>query len=134
MILNIILNKKYSYIEDFLKKWLIPSLSKYLKSQIYKNKNLLINYNIDNLYRDLIEASNNIIYYHKYGKNDVLIQIDPNKKNRENNAKLYDICAMVNYGSRDYPAFPIFTKTFDYFAKNFWLFFSSYEMGALPCL
>ena len=57
MILNIILNKKYLYMEDFIKKWLIPSICKYLKSQIYKNKSLLINYNKDNLYRDLIEAS-----------------------------------------------------------------------------
>ena len=135
MRLNITLNKNYLYMEDFLKKWLIPSISKYLKSQIYKNKQLLINYNKDKnlLYRDLIEASNNIIYYHKYDKNDILIQIDPNKKNPENDAKLYDICAMVNYGSRDCPALPIFTKTFNYFAENFWVFFSNYEVGILPC-
>lgn len=134
MRLLIKLNKKY-ITESFIQVWLKKAIYMYLKEQIIKNKNLIIhNFNSDNcdVYKNLLYA---IAYIEiKHIRDDIIIEINPNKFNLENTAKLYDICAMVNFGSLSNPACPIFTKTFDYFAKNFWALYKDYEWGILPCL
>ena len=134
MRLAIKLDKKYN-IESFIKIWLKKAIYIYLKEQIIKNKNLIIhNFNDDrcDVYKNLLYAINYIDI--KHIRDDIIIEINPNNFNLENTAKLYDICAMVNFGSLSSPACPIFTKTFDYFAKNFWTLYKDYERGILPCL
>ena len=112
--------------DSFIHHWLVPAISRFIRKEIYLNKKLLSNINQIEL-KDLIDASNSIIVSHLYNDSKfLLISIDPNKRNSRNTAKLYDICALVNFGSLQTPACPIFTKTFDYFAKNFQMFYENY--------
>lgn len=137
MRLNISLNKKHPGLDRFIIEWLIPSLRNMLKAKIHKNRARLQNYNHiipqSELYSNLILAAENIIFQHKNSSEDLLITINPNEVNYKNTAKLYDICALVNFGSIDCPALPIFTEVFNYFANNFWQFFNDYKVGILPC-
>lgn len=137
MRLVIKLDKKYN-TESFIQNWLKKAISIYLRAEINKNKKLITYHfsnNVYDVYKNLMYATKFIDIKHlQEGSSDVLIEINPNRFNLENTAKLYDICAMVNFGSLSNPACPIFTKTFDYFAKNFWTLYRDYEWGILPCL
>lgn len=46
-----------------------------------------------------------------------IIKVDFSKITRKNTAKLYDICKMINFGTLQMKAYPIFTDTFNYFSK-----------------
>ena len=137
MRLYIQLSKTYIRLDEFIDTWLLPSISKFLKAKIAMHRQILVNYsNLFpdlQLYADLIDACNNLIVYHKHNMDELIITIDPNKFNKDITAKLYDICALINFGSIECPALPIFTEVFDYFAQNFWLFFNDYQVGILPC-
>ena len=137
MRLYIQLTKPYNDLDIFITNWLLPSISKVLKSKIHLHKQMLINYRHlfpeKELYADLLNACNSLVVQHKYNVNDLIITIDPNKTNKENTVKLYDLCALINFGSIECPALPIFSQVFEYFAQNFWMFFNDYKMGILPC-
>ena len=137
MRLYIQLSKPYVDLDIFITNWLLPSISKILKSKIQSHKQLFINYSHlfpeKELYTDLLDACNNLVVYHKNNLNDLIITIDPNKTNKENTVKLYDLCALINFGSIECPALPIFSQVFEYFAQNFWMFFNDYKVGILPC-
>lgn len=130
MILNIKTQKKFN-LDPFLKEWLIPALRNNLKSNIIKNKEAILYYHKKETYQNLLLAANCIDLWHTHSLNNLIISINQNEKNMEGTAKLYDICAMVNFGSLSKPAIPIFTKTFNYFAKKFWIFYRDYNLGIL---
>lgn len=54
---------------------------------------------------------------------DYIIDIDPNIYMHNSFAKLDDICRTINYGNSSSPAYPIFTQMFQYFQKNFNIFY-----------
>ena len=118
-------------LDPFLKGWLIPALKSNLKSKVLKNKFIICFYYKKELYQDLFLAIEYIDLIHIKTSNQLIISVNQNEKNREGTAKLYDICTAVNFGSLSNPAIPIFTKTFDYFAKNFWGFYKDYNLGIL---
>lgn len=136
MTLNIYLDKRYSDIEKFIHDWLLPAMRKYLRSSIISSKKQLerIYPNNFNICKDLFDATDNLTVNHFVSTGQIFITIDSFKFNLKKTAKLYDICAMVNYGSISYPANPIFTKTFKYFKDNFWRFYKYYTLGILKCL
>lgn len=48
---------------------------------------------------------------------DYIISINPNKIMSGTNAKLYDLCALINYGCLEMSPYPIFEKTFNHVAQ-----------------
>ena len=117
---------------NFIIKWLIPSIKQSLKAKINNQLKIKLKQypdyiNIKNLYNAI-----DSIAAHSCSTGQVRVCINPNKFTSENTAKLYDICALVNFGSMTYPANPIFTKTFEYFAANFKSLFYLYKRGLLP--
>ena len=135
MNLQIELFKNYYKLDDFIGLWVIPTLKSLIKSKIYENIPLLNSkYNDPHLIQILLKSINHLTITHLNSKNKIIITIDPNYFCVEKNAKLYDICTQVNYGSLQCPACPIFTEVFDYMARNFWHFYNDYQIGILPCL
>ena len=54
------------------------------------------------------------------------ISINPNKLMPGTNAKLYDLCALINYGNLGMPPYPIFEKTFEDVANIIPILFEEY--------
>jgi hypothetical protein len=134
MILYIKLQENFN-LDPFINEWLIPALKSNLKSNLFSNKRLIFYYYGEDFYQDLFLAVDSIELSHINLSNSLTISINQNKKNIGNTAKLYDICTMIDFGSLSNPAIPIFTKTFNYFAKNFWKFYRDYNLGILrKCL
>lgn len=55
------------------------------------------------------------------------ISIDPLKKFPKTFAKLYDLCSIINYGSLEFPPYPIFEDTFSAIAKEIPILFKNYN-------
>lgn len=125
--------QEYEKIQEFILLWVIPTLKKIIKSKILKSKKNLLKYEDPKLINILIEGANSLTFFHSSVTNTIIITLNPNLFCTEKSAKLYDICAQINYGSLQYSACPIFTESFDYMAQYFWEFYDNYKMGVLPC-
>ena len=131
--MRLVIESQNRNVNTFLNHWLIPVLSSNLKSKVQSNSVQIKHFYSAEIYYDLLEATNYLKLEHIESSGLIILSIDSNKKNKENTAKLYDICSAVNYGSLSCPAIPIFTKAFDYFSNNFWRFYKYYMMRLLPC-
>ena len=70
---------------------------------------------------------NLIIYNH----GDIYeVAINPNTFVNGINAKLYDICALINYGNSELATYPIFDRTMDKLAEFTPLLYQEYIFGA----
>lgn len=135
MNLTIKTNKEHLDIEAYIINWVIPSLRCYIWSKL--DTRLLKNYSHIYKEEDLLSYIKDALYsleLYKVGYPQTYqyeIKINPVVFCKTKMAKLYDICSLVNYGSLSCPAYPIFTKSIDFFAANFWKFFRLYQLGVL---
>ena len=128
-------NRDHANMDSYIVDWVIPSLQLYIwsKLDIRLLRNYKHIYEEDKLLTYIKQALQSLemikVGYpqtHQYE-----IRINPNVFCDSKTAKLYDICSLVNYGSLSCPAYPIFTKSFDFFAVNFWKFYRLYQLGVL---
>lgn len=129
-------NEKNIAINSYVFHWVLPSMRRYIQTGL--DKRLLSNYagfeDEVTLRQDLISAVSQLQVLTDEDKKTITIRLNPNLFNTSKTAKLYDICKLVNYGNTSCPAYPIFTKMFDFFAEKFWTYYWLYEMGVLrPC-
>lgn len=129
-------NEKNIDISSYVFHWVLPSMREYIRTGLSIKK--LENYSDVGtslvLYEDLVKAASNLQVITDELRKTIAIRLNPNLINASKTAKLYDICKLVNYGNTSCPAYPIFTKMFDFFAEKFWTYYWLYEMGVLrPC-
>ena len=103
-------------MQHFIQNELISIMNLYVRSHI--DMRLLSNYNIDttNFLKTILHR--NIIRCRKIGSSYIL-DINPNTTLMDGDAKLIDICSLINYGNLSSPSYPIFTKMFEYIRKEF---------------
>ena len=110
--------------EAFL-EYLIKKIRDYAMSNV--NINLLNSYKdiIVELYPELkninmlyfFNASFNILLYKKY-EDDYIIEFNNKKTCFGTNITIYEICNLINYGTRDIKPYPIFSQAFNYVTRN----------------
>ena len=115
--------------------YIIKKLQKYIIGNINVKKLIFIEAYINLMYtsqlRKYISAKDVIIsgvmnitytiYPHKF-----VIEIDSNQILYGTDAKLCDLCKLINYGVLGVSAYPIFTESFDYFKENLNVLFEQY--------
>ena len=107
--------------------YIIKKLQEYIIGNINDKKlsfiEVYINQNYKSIYRNYISARDVIIS----GAMNITYQIYPNKFVIEldskqilygTNAKLYDICKLINFGVLGISSYQIFTDSFNYFKDN----------------
>lgn len=107
--------------------YVIKKLQEYIIGNINDKKlsfiEVYINQNYKSIYRNYISARDVIVS----GAMNITYQIYPNKFVIEldskqilygTNAKLYDICKLINFGVLGISEYPIFTDSFNYFKDN----------------
>lgn len=118
--MNLIITNKNKYDNNFF-NWIIKLIQFKLifNTNYSKLKNLeqYINTNVQykTIYKNYISmkdviaiASSNYIYY-TYN-NSIVICINPNIVIHNTNAKLIDVCKLINYGTLDIKGYPIFSQ------------------------
>lgn len=115
--------------------YIIKKLQKYIIGNINVKKLIFIEAYINLMYTSqlrkyisakdvIISGAMNItytIYPHKF-----VIEIDSNQILYGTDAKLCDMCKLINYGVLGVSAYPIFTESFDYFKENLNVLFEQY--------
>ena len=107
-----------SYKEDlkpFINDIIIPVIAQYLYA-ILDSKYLKIiddylykKYNKYVSSKQIISVALNNMQLHKFGDN-YQISINPNVVIKQIDAKLYDLCALINYGNLEVPPYNIFDQ------------------------
>ena len=107
--------------------YVIKKLQEYIMGNINDKKlsfiEAYINQNYKSIYRNYISARDVIvsgamnITYQIY-PNKFIIELDSKQILYGTNAKLYDICKLINFGVLGISEYPIFTDSFNYFKDN----------------
>jgi hypothetical protein len=102
-------------------EFIIKQLKLYIKNNLdIKRLSAFDSYFISNLnvtaMKVILQALNNIVY--KKYKSYYIIDVDNNVKLVNNDAKLYDVCKLINYGNLAIPGYPIFTEAFKHFEEH----------------
>ena len=126
-----------SYNEDlksFINDIIIPACSqilysiidrKYLKHfDTYLSNKYKTNISSDHIIR--IALKNLIIYNHQ---DNYQITINPNIFVPGINAKLYDLCALINYGNMEIHPYPIFDKAMEKLSSFVPMLYRKYKFG-----
>ena len=80
------------------------------------------------LCRNIIQnAANNLVF--KKFQGEIIITINNTKKFSNTNAKLYDLCKLINYGTFSVKGYPIFTEAFNYVSDNIEILYYNYKEG-----
>lgn len=118
------INTKYG-LEFVL--YIIKKLQEYIIGNINDKKLVFIeeyiNQNYKSVYRkhisarDVLVSSAMNLTYQIYA-NKFTIEIDSKQILYGTNAKLYDICKLINFGVLGIGSYPILTESFDYFKDN----------------
>ena len=118
------INTKYG-LEFVL--YIIKKLQEYIIGNINDKKLVFIeeyiNQNYKSIYRkhisarDVLVSSAMNLTYQIYA-NKFTIEIDSKQILYGTNAKLYDICKLINFGVLGIGSYPILTESFDYFKDN----------------
>lgn len=118
------INTKYG-LEFVL--YIIKKLQEYIIGNINDKKLVFIeeyiNQNYKSIYRKHISARNILVSsamnltYQIYA-NKFTVEIDSKQILYGTNAKLYDICKLINFGVLGIGSYPILTESFDYFRDN----------------
>lgn len=126
-------HSKDANLDNFINNIFIIKVKKAILGEIQKNIMFLKFHYNTSIINSIKDSVKHLITQHIKSSttNMVIITIDPNYFCVKNNAKLYDICAQVNYGTLDCPACPIFTNVFEKMASEFWNFYNDYYLGFL---
>lgn len=118
------INTKYG-LEFVL--YIIKKLQEYIIGNINDKKLVFIeeyiNQNYKSIYRKHISARDVLVSgamnltYQIYA-NKFTVEIDSKQILYGTNAKLYDICKLINFGVLGIGSYPILTESFDYFRDN----------------
>ena len=118
------INTKYG-LEFVL--YIIKKLQEYIIGNINDKKLVFIeeyiNQNYKSIYRkhisarDVLVSSAMNLTYQIYA-NKFTVEIDSKQILYGTNAKLYDICKLINFGVLGIGSYPILTESFDYFKDN----------------
>ena len=118
------INTKYG-LEFVL--YIIKKLQEYIIGNINDKKLVFIeeyiNQNYKSIYRkhisarDVLVSSAMNLTYQIYA-NKFTVEIDSKQILYGTNAKLYDICKLINFGVLGMGSYPILTESFDYFRDN----------------
>ena len=118
------INTKYG-LEFVL--YIIKKLQEYIIGNINDKKLVFIeeyiNQNYKSIYRkhisarDILVSSAMNLTYQIYA-NKFTVEIDSKQILYGTNAKLYDICKLINFGVLGIGSYPILTESFDYFKDN----------------
>lgn len=118
------INTKYG-LEFVL--YIIKKLQEYIIGNINDKKLVFIeeyiNQNYKSVYRkhisarDILVSSAMNLTYQIYA-NKFTVEIDSKQILYGTNAKLYDICKLINFGVLGIGSYPILTESFDYFKDN----------------
>lgn len=118
------INAKYG-LEFVL--YIIKKLQEYIIGNINDEKLVFIeeyiNQNYNSIYRKHISARDVLVSgamnltYQIYA-NKFTVEIDSKQILYGTNAKLYDICKLINFGVLGIGSYPILTESFDYFKGN----------------
>ena len=118
------INTKYG-LEFVL--YIIKKLQEYIIGNINDKKLVFIeeyiNQNYKSIYRKHISARDVLVSgamnltYQIYA-NKFTVEIDSKQILYGTNAKLYDICKIINFGVLGMGSYPILTESFDYFKDN----------------
>lgn len=118
------INTKYG-LEFVL--YIIKKLQEYIIGNINDKKLVFIeeyiNQNYKSIYRkhisarDVLVSSAMNLTYQIYA-NKFTVEIDSKQILYGTNAKLYDICKLINFGVLGIGSYPILTESFDYFRDN----------------
>ena len=118
------INTKYG-LEFVL--YIIKKLQEYIIGNINDKKLVFIeeyiNQNYKSIYRKHISARDVLVSgamnltYQIYA-NKFTVEIDSKQILYGTNAKLYDICKLINFGVLGIGSYPILTESFDYFKDN----------------
>ena len=118
------INAKYG-LEFVL--YIIKKLQEYIIGNINDKKLVFIeeyiNQNYKSIYRkhisarDVLVSSAMNLTYQIYA-NKFTVEIDSKQILYGTNAKLYDICKLINFGVLGIGSYPILTESFDYFRDN----------------
>ena len=118
------INTKYG-LEFVL--YIIKKLQEYIIGNINDKKLAFIeeyiNQNYKSIYRkhisarDVLVSSAMNLTYQIYA-NKFTVEIDSKQILYGTNAKLYDICKLINFGVLGMGSYPILTESFDYFRDN----------------
>lgn len=118
------INTKYG-LEFVL--YIIKKLQEYIIGNINDKKLVFIeeyiNQNYKSVYRkhisarDVLVSSAMNLTYQIYA-NKFTVEIDSKQILYGTNAKLYDICKLINFGVLGIGSYPILTESFDYFRDN----------------
>ena len=118
------INAKYG-LEFVL--YIIKKLQEYIIGNINDKKLVFIeeyiNQNYKSIYRkhisarDVLVSSAMNLTYQIYA-NKFTVEIDSKQILYGTNAKLYDICKLINFGVLGIGSYPILTESFDYFKDN----------------
>lgn len=118
------INTKYG-LEFVL--YIIKKLQEYIVGNINDKKLVFIeeyiNQNYKSIYRkhisarDILVSSAMNLTYQIYA-NKFTVEIDSKQILYGTNAKLYDICKLINFGVLGIGSYPILTESFDYFRDN----------------
>jgi len=120
------------YLINFIKQYLIDhsrsqkfsSLDMYLnKIPKYKTK-----FRKSLTCHDIVICGAYNLVYRKYGKK-YIITINENQKLFGLDAKLYDMCKLINYGTLEIDGYPIFTDAFNYVQDNLEMLYFRYNTG-----
>ena len=125
-------------LKPFINDQVIPAIAQIIysiidKKQLLKFDNYL-SYKFKNIIPTLIDTNTiihlgvkNLIIYNC--KDYYQIQINPNINIPGISAKLYDICALINYGNVELQPYPIFNKAMDKIAPFIPLLYQEYKFG-----
>ena len=126
------INAKYG-LEFVL--YIIKKLQEYIIGNINDKKLVFIeeyiNQNYKSIYRKHISARDVLVSgamnltYQIYA-NKFTVEIDSKQILYGTNAKLYDICKLINFGVLGIGSYPILTDSFDYFRHNLDYMFEYY--------
>ena len=105
-------------LKPFINEAIIPAATQIMYSIVDFDYLATFNTYLQNRYKTNITARrvltlalNNLIIYNHQDTYE--IAINPNTFIKEINAKLYDLCALINYGNMEIHPYPIFDKTME---------------------
>lgn len=130
----IIENLTHKNLKPFILNYVIPMASQILysimdKKQIKKIDNYISKfYNINIGAAKIIDLGIKNLIIQNMG-NTYQLQIDPNIVIPKTSAKLYDICALINYGNVEIPPYPIFDNTMNKLAQFIPSLYDEYGFG-----
>lgn len=136
--MNLVLfDRQLKYTDDFL-NFLIPKMIYRGLGEYNPKKTVLQEVYINEFYkskfRKYIAAKDVIIsgFYNltwqRYA-DKIVIEIDPNCLLVGTTAKLNEVCKLINYGTLEISAYPIFTEVFNYFKENIDRWYDYYGSG-----